>query len=632
MAKRFKKTKAAGRGVPTQAVRETAPVPLLLPWLNRDWFFGLILILAVILAYIPVWQAGFIWDDDVYVTENPCIVGPLGLKEIWTTSQTGGMFDPLVLTTFWVEHKLWGLAPLPYHLVNVFMHAACAILLWRVLRSLHVPGAWLGAALWALHPVQVESVAWISELKNTQSGVFYLLAIFFFVKWLKTRNPDERTGSGWNYGLTLLFAALAMTSKSSTVILPLILCLCAWWIEGRWRWRNLTSVVPIFLMSMATAVAALWTKNSQEAEAVPWVRSWPERLAASGDVVWFYLGKLIWPHPLINGYPTWKIDTGQWFSYLALLAVIVMLLILWSKRESWSRPWFFAAAYFVAALFPVLGLVTVSSMTRSSVADHLQYLAGMGPLALAGAGLARLSDFALSRRPWAQPVPCAVVLLVLGTLSWHQAWAYENEETLWSDTLAKNPNCWVGYNNLGLALAQEGRLDEAITSYQKALEIEPDYAGAHNNLGGVLFQMGRLDEAIVQFQSALEINPNYAKAHNNLGIALAQKGRLDEAMVHYQKALEIDPNFADAHNNLGSALAQKGRVDEAMAHNQKALEINPDFAEAHYNLGNAFGKKGQMDEAIVQFQEALRLDPDFTAAQNNLAKAQAMAGQVPASQ
>jgi hypothetical protein len=213
-------------------------MPLKVPsWLSRDWLWGLILVLTVVLVYQPVWSAGFIWDDDYHVTANPCIVGPLGLKEIWTTSAWQPF--PLVMTVFWVEHALWGLAPLPYHLVNVFQQAMGTVLLWRVLRSLRVPGAWLGAALWALHPVQVESVAWISEMKNTQSCVFYLLTILFFVRWLKARDLDGRTGAGWNYGLTLLFAALAMASKSSTVILPVVLGLCAWWMEGKWPWRHL---------------------------------------------------------------------------------------------------------------------------------------------------------------------------------------------------------------------------------------------------------------------------------------------------------------------------------------------------------------------------------------------------------
>ena len=224
-------------------------------WLSRNWLLGLILVVAVIATYSPIWHAGYIWDDSMHVTENPCVVGPLGLKEIWTTSAWRPF--PLVITMFWVEHALWGLAPLPYHLVNVFEHAACAVLLWRVLLGLRIPGAWLGAALWALHPLQVESVAWISEMKNTQSGLFYLLTILFFVKSLRTKEGHKQNEVDWNYGLTLLFAALAMASKSSTVILPVVLCLCAWWMDGRWHWRNLIKLSPIFLLSVAASAASL---------------------------------------------------------------------------------------------------------------------------------------------------------------------------------------------------------------------------------------------------------------------------------------------------------------------------------------------------------------------------------------
>ncbi len=244
MGKRSTKKKVPGRRVFKNVTATSVRVQGPRSWFHHDWIWGLILILSVILTYTPVWQAGFIWDDDAHLTANPCIVGPLGLKEIWTTSAAD--ICPLTLTTFWMEHALWGLGPLPYHLVNVLLHGACAVLLWRVLRSLRVQGAWLGAALWALHPVVVESVAWITEMKNTESGLFFLLSILFYVRWLRSRDLDRRSGGGWNYALTLIFAALAMASKSSTVILPVVLCLCAWWMEGRWRWRNVARVLPSF--------------------------------------------------------------------------------------------------------------------------------------------------------------------------------------------------------------------------------------------------------------------------------------------------------------------------------------------------------------------------------------------------
>jgi tetratricopeptide (TPR) repeat protein len=559
-------------------------------WFRRDWFWGLVLILSVILTYTPVWHAGFIWDDDVHLTANPSIVGPLGFKEIWTTSAAD--ICPFTLTTFWVEHALWGLNPLPYHLVNVLMHGASAVLLWRVLRSLPVQGAWLGAALWALHPVEVESVAWITEMKNTESGLFFLLSILFFVRWLRPRNLEVRTGGSLNYALTLLFAALAMASKSSTVILPVVLCLCAWWTEDRWSWRNVPRVIPIFLMSIVASALSIWTQglNLGTVTDQQWMRTWPQRLVTAGDAVWFYLGKLLWPHPLITVYPRWQIDGGQWVSYLPLLAVIVILSVLWLKREPWSRACFFAFAYFGAALLPVLGLIDNPIFRLSLVFDHFQYLGSIGPLALAGTGLVRLSDFIVPEKPWLRSALCAELLLIIGILSWQRTWVYESGDTLWTDEVSKNPNCWLG----------------------------------HFDLGDALFHKGQMDEAINQFQKAVETNPNSCQIRYTLGVALGQKGQLDDAVAQYQKAVEINPKHFEAHNNLGVALGQKGQLDDAVAQFQKALEINPNFFEAHHNLGVALGQKGQLDNAIDQFQEVLRLKPDYSPARENLDKAQAL--------
>jgi hypothetical protein len=290
----------------------------------HHWTLGSILVLSVVLAYTPVWRAGFIWDDATHLTANPCIVGPLGLKEIWTTSAAD--ICPLVFTTFAAEHALWGLDPLPYHLVNVLIHGACALLLWRVLRSVRVEGAWLGAALWALHPVEVESVAWITEMKNTESALFFLFSILYFVRWLTARDAAEPTGGERNYALSLLFAALAMASKSSTVILPIVLCLSAWWMEGRWSSRNAIRVLPFFVLSIASSALSIWTQGLQLATFTDpqWVRSWPERLVTAGDAIWFYLGKLLWPNPLITIYPRWQLNAAHWSAYLPLLAVVVL--------------------------------------------------------------------------------------------------------------------------------------------------------------------------------------------------------------------------------------------------------------------------------------------------------------------
>ena len=363
---------------------------------RRDWFWALLLIAFVFIAYAQVFRAGFIWDDESHLTQNPCVVGPLGLKEVWTTTQA--VYYPLVLTTFWVLHKFFGLNPLPYHLVNIFFHAASAILLWRILRVLRVRGAWLGAALWALHPVMVQSVAWVTELKNTQSCLFYLLSIIFFLNWedrkgTVSRLPQQRIGDRRSliFALSLLFFLLATLSKPSVVMLPFVLALCVWWMRERIRWRDTLAFAPFALISVGASAWTIWEQKFHARAVGPdWVQTFPERLIIAGKAVWFYIGKLLWPHPLIFIYPRWNIDSSTVVAYLPLLAVIAGLVALWFIRATWGRALFFAAAYYVISLFPVLGFFSVYFFRYSFVSDHFQYLASMGPLALTGAGIATL--------------------------------------------------------------------------------------------------------------------------------------------------------------------------------------------------------------------------------------------------
>ena len=557
MAKRSVRRKKSGPPAPANQAGAVLPPA----WYENPWVLGLGLVLAVILVYTPVWYAGFIWDDDDHVTANPCIVGPLGLWEIWTTSDAN--FFPLTLTTFWFEHALWGVVPLPYHIVTILLHAGAVVVLWRVLLALKIPGAWLGAALWAVHPVEVESVAWISETKNTQSGLFFLLAILFFIRWLKAVGPKTRTPRGWDYALTLIFAALAMASKSSTAILPAVLCLCAWWIEGRWQWRNLLRTAPIFAMSIVGSALAAWTQTVElAAMADPqWDRSWAERFAAAGDAVWFYLGKLISPYPLSIIYPRWHIDANPATAYIGLIAALAVGLILWLERNTARRPVFFVYAYFLVTLLPGLGLVDNSIFRYSLVFDHFQYLASIGPLALVGAGLARW----IARQGTARwrGVTVTGLMFALAGMSWGRVWAYRDPQTLWTDTLAKNPQCWAAENNLGNMLAVAGRYDEAVVHIQKALAINPSDAEAECNFGNCLYQQGAIDGAILHYQRALAINPNYRDATNNLGCAFLKQGRTAQAVVQFEKAVEIDPNYVQARTNLARAQAIASQAERS---------------------------------------------------------------------
>jgi protein O-mannosyl-transferase len=667
---------------------------------QRGWLWGLFLTALVFVAYARVFNAGFIWDDESHLTQNPCIIGPLGLKEIWTSERA--VYYPLVLTTFWTLHKFVSLASFPYHLLNVLMHAGSALLLWRVLRQLEVRAAWFGAALWALHPVMVQSVAWVTELKNTQSCVFYLLSISCFLQWQEqprmTRMVDIRNQGGalskapqrrlgncgwlvssarqWRFALSLAFFILATVSKPSTVMLPVVLALCVWWRSGRIQWRDVAPLAPFALIS---ALASVWTILEQKFHAgaigAEWAQTWPERLIIAGRAIWFYLGKLIWPRPLIFIYPRWEVNSSQLTAYLPFVVVLAGLSALWLTRAKWSRPVFFAAAYYVVSLFPVLGFFSVYFFRYSFVSDHFQYLASMGPLALAGAaimeGCGRLTvsmrSSAIARRPSAVAttlskssllpiILCGPFLLGLGVLTWQQTAVYHDLVTLYTATLAKNPSCWMAHYNLGIVLRDQGEPDQAMTHYRQAIALRPSYAEAHYNLGRLLSEKGEFNDAIFHYEAALAINPADAEAHNNLGVTLFQNARVDDAIAHYQKALAIRPDYAeascnlatallsrqlpgdidgaiahylacvavspdqaDAQYNLASALLREGRIDEAIVHYQKTLQLLPENADAHVNLGSAFLAKGRIEDAIAEYKDALRVAPNNVGAQSNLA-------------
>jgi tetratricopeptide (TPR) repeat protein len=593
---------------------------------RREWLWALLLTAVVFIVYNRVFPAGFIWDDESHLTRNPCVVGPFGLKEIWTTTQA--VYYPLVLTSFWALHKFVGLNPLPYHFVNVFLHATSAIVLWRVLCLLRIPGAWLGAALWALHPVMVQSVAWVTELKNTQSCLFYVLSIFFFLKFQTDRQEQVAAVSSPPFvrsrlavGLSLLCFLLATLSKPSVVMLPFVLALCIWWTRGKIRWRDALTLVPFAVVS---AVASAWTIWEQKFHAgavgSEWAQTVPERFIIAGRAICFYLGKVLWPNPLVFIYPRWEIHPAQVLEWLPSVSVLAGLVTLSLVRASWGRALFFGGAYYVISLFPVLGFFSVYFFRYSFVSDHFQYLASMGPLALAGAAITLLGE-RLSKTPLKLLVAsglCGGLLFCLAFLTWRQTAQYHDVIALYTATLKKNPGCWMAQYNLGIAFNEQGNTDEAIAHYRQAVALRPDYAEAHYNLGRLLAEQGRFEDAIAHYEKALAINPLDAEAQNNLGVTLLGIGRVDDAIVHYQKALEIKPDDAEASCNLANALIAKGDFDGAIAPYLACLAVMPDQAEAQYNLASALLRTGRTDEAIVHYEKALQLQPQSADAHANL--------------
>ena len=587
-----------------------------LGWLGnlweRSWLKGWLLLIAVIFVYQPVWHGKPIWDDDAHLTP-PGLRSSQGLARIWIEPGATQQYYPLVHSIFWVEYKLWGDSTLGYHLINILLHTFSALLLWKILRRLQVPGAYLAAAIFALHPVCVESVAWISEIKNTLSGAFYLSAALVYLRFDRTRN--------WRfYFVTLGLFLLGLMSKTVIATLPAALLVVFWWQRGKLSWKqDVLPLIPFFVAGIGAGLFTAWVEwKFVGARGSGYNFSVIERLLIAGRAIWFYLGKLVWPVDLVFIYPRWHVSQTVWWQYLFPITALLVSAGLWllSRR---NRAPLAAWLFFGGTLFPALGFFNVYPFCYSFVADHFQYLAGVGPITLAAAGIAIYFRSLMNKQQFLEPIVCGTLLLVLGVSSWRHSGMYTDIETLWRTTIARNPDCWLANNNLGSCLYKEERVEEAVEHYQKAIECKPDYPEAHYNLGEVCWRQGKLDEAIEHYQKAVELEPARAEYYINLGNLLAIQERPSEAIRQFQKALAVEPGYTKAHYNLADIFFAQGRWDEAIEHYQQALKQMPDSVHAYYQLGLALQSRGRFAEAVAQLQKVLELDPKHIPAQNNLA-------------
>jgi len=578
--------------------------------------FALVLAVLTILVYRPAWNGGFLWDDDVYITTNELLTAPDGLRRIWFSFDSPSQYFPLVYTMFRVEHAFWGLNPTGYHWVNLLLHVANALLVWGVLARLKVPGAWLAGAIFALHPVQVESVAWITERKNVLMAFFFLLTLLAWIAFI-----DERTKRRWLfYGLALILYLLALSAKTTACTLPAALFLILWLQKKPIRWKRIFQIIPFLVLGFAMGALAMWWERYHQgtSRAVFTFLSPIERVLVASRAVWFYLSKLIWPSRLTFIYPRWDITPTHFLSYVWLLAGLTLCVATYFLRRYVGRSVEVAAGFFVATLRPVLGFIMLYTFRYTFVADHYQYLACIGPIALASAGLVNLADtFKNSRTLILSAALCGVALLA--TLTWRQATMYGDIETLWRTTLARNPGCWMAHNNLGIALFEKGQLGEAIVHYRITLQMQPNFWDADYNLGSALLGKGEVDEAILYCDKAVAKQPNDPDAQVALANALLQKKRIDDAIVHYQKAVAIRPDYFLARYGLGHALLEKGQLDGAIEHFRAALLIRPDHPDCHTTLAIALDESGQFAEAIGHYERATGISPQSVSALANLA-------------
>src|SRR5438874_729095 len=599
--------------IPASFMQEIARRLFSLP--SRACIFALMLIAVTIFAYRPAWNGGFIWDDDAYIINNELLTAPDGLRRIWFSLDSPSQYFPLVYSTFRIEHALWGLNSTGYHWVNLLLHIANALLVWRVLARLHVPGAWLAGAIFALHPVQVESVAWITERKNVLMGFFFLLTLLAWVAFV-----GERTKRPWRfYGLALILYVLALSAKTTACTLPAALLLILWLQKKPINKRRLSQVVPFLIMGIGMGLLAVWWERYHQGTRGTLFTLGPiERILIASRAVWFYLSKLIWPSNLTFIYPKWNISPAHPLDYAWLLAGIGLCAVIHFVRRYVGRSVEVAAAFFVATLSPVLGFIMLFTFRYTFVADHYQYLACIGPIALVSAGVVSLAEMLKDYRVFILTA-ALFVAATLGVLTWRQSAMYGDIETLWRITLKRNPECWMAHTNLGIVLLQKGQLDDGIAQYRAALQMQPDSWDAEYNLGTALVTKGEVDEAILHCERAVAMQPNDPDSQVSLGNALLQKKRIDEAIVHYQNALGIRPDYSLAHYGLGRAFLEKGEADNAIQHCRTALVIRPDDADCHTVLAVALDEKGETPEAIHHYEKALVIFPKSISALTNLA-------------
>ena len=595
-----------------QTVETASPLTAATSYSRQDVLALVALCLMVVISYLPamLW-GGFVWDDRIITYAEP-VQEVSGLWQIWfSPSAIGeeGHYWPLVYTTFWLEHKLWGFAPAGYHVVNVLLHLANVLLLWHLLRRLAVPGAWVVAAVFAVHPLHVESVAWVIERKDVLSGLFYLTAVLAWMRFVE--QPNSR-----RYAWSLALYTAAMLSKSIAITLPAAFLIWHWWKQSRVTSTDLLRLVPFGVVGLVITVGDLSFYRSVEPLSLGY--SLTERTLIAAHALWFYAGKLLWPTNLAVIYPLWDIRVADPLAWGYIIAAVALVAALWRFRHQLGRGPLAGALFFAVTLLPVLGFIDYGYMQFSFVADRYQYLAGVGILAvvigMAAYGVGLLPDL------WQKGAlgVAVVALVVLGLLTWRQASIYRSSETLNRHIIVLNPQARNAHLNLGILLYDQARYEEALEMARIAVKQRPDYSKTHDYLGAILNALGRFEEAETHLRRAIALNPQEKYAHFNLGNTLCEQGRYEEALGVARVAVEQRPDFAEAHTTLGIALTALGHFEEAEAHLRRAIVLNPHTQNVHLNLGMTLYYQGRYEEALEAAHVAVEQRPDFALAHAKL--------------
>jgi tetratricopeptide (TPR) repeat protein len=567
--------------------------------MSKFAIIGLFFFILTLLVYSYAITGGFIWDDFGFIVNNQIFKSPGALSKIWLSKELPDYW-PVSYTVFWIEGMFFGLNPTGYHVVNFAIHALTCASLWQVLSKLKFKMPLLIATLFCLHPLNVESVAWISQTKTTLAGALVLLSTVFYLK------RDKKS----YYFISVFLFLLANLAKTSVVTWPLVI-LGYEFVAHSFQIKKvpLARLIPYFLISFCLGVLHIFWHSGKPFTPPDLL----ERVAASGPVFLFYIYKILIPINLSLVYPRWSMDIANVLTWIPLFVVLAGFVVSIKAIKKWPIA-NLTLLYLLLTIFPVLGIIPFYYQTFSWAADHYAYL----PLAGVLAGAVSLVRNSTQNKKLAGIL--SVIALTYFALTITRSQAFQSDEKIWKDVIAKNPDVWVAHNNLANTYRDQGHAQEAINEFKEALKIKPDYYEAQIGIATLLQNQGDINGAIEHYLKALEINPTDAPTRVNLGVLHVSGGNIDAAITDFKETLKIKPDLAEAHNNLGVMLAQQGQLDEALAHYSEALRIKPDYAEAHDNIGIILVKRGQTKEAAEHFTEALRLKPNFEQAKTHLDK------------
>ncbi len=567
------------------------------------------IVLGTVVAYYPATEAGFIIDDDKFFLTDPLLQDPGGLWKIWSApSQNNGVWPyiPITRSTFWLEQQWFGQTPQVTHSLNIILHLISALLLWLGLRHFKVRGAWFIGMLFALHPIYVQSVAWIAERKNVVSAIFYFLSFWSFLYF------DQKKYWRW-YGIALLLFVCALLSKTSTIMLPVLLVFCRLWLGSSWKKADIGLLLPFFLLALGFGYLRIQFEflffGAADAQ---FALSFLERLLVAGHIPFFYLSKLVFPHPLIFTYPKWNIDPTQFTLYLPLFSLLIVAGILfWKYRDGWGKHIFLGLGSFLVALFPVLGFFNNAWTQFSFVADHWVHLPSVSVLILGTQGMLWCCQV-IESKGFASPlavkaVVWSVVFLILGALTWQQTRLYDSHQTLWQGTLEHNPDAWIAHQELGREALEAEKYQQALQFFNTTLTYKKNHIHTYNNRGVTYIHLDQYDQAIEDFTRALQINPEFEEAYHNRGFAFAYLQKYEQAMQDYNNALRYNANYVAAYYNRGNLYGLLKQYKKAIADYDAALQINPNYAQVYQNRGLLHMRSGQQKQACMDWKRACQL-------------------------